>query len=67
MKIIKVVDVRLSFHRHSSESWNPRLQGCAPAWMQMVERRREQTAGVVESRLEHAAGRRPGWTYSELP
>ena len=25
-----------------------RLQGCAPAWMQVVERRREQAAEVVD-------------------
>ena len=32
-----------------------RLQGCTPAWMQVVERRREQAAEVVERRLERAA------------
>ena len=32
-----------------------RLQGCTPAWMQVVEPRREQTAEVVEPRLEQAA------------
>ena len=53
-----------------------------PAWIQVVERQREQAAevvpvpllwrgarqgGVVELRLEPAAERSPGWTYSELP
>ena len=32
-----------------------RLQGCTPAWMQVVEPRREQAAEVVERRLEQAA------------
>ena len=32
-----------------------RLQGCTPAWMQVVEPRREQAAEVVEPRLEQAA------------
>ena len=41
--------------RHSSEGRNPRLQGCTPAWMQVVERRLEQAAEVVERRLEQAA------------
>ena len=44
-----------------------RLHGCTPAWMQVVERRREQAAEVVEPRLEPAAERNPGWIYSELP
>ena len=35
--------------------------------MQVVERRREQAAEVVEPRLEQAAERSPGWTYLELP
>ena len=43
--------------------------------MQVVERRREQAAEVVEPRLEPAAKRSQGvrraqpsrWTYSELP
>ena len=53
---------------------NARLPGCTPAWMQMVERRREQAAevvpvpllwrgarqgGVVEPRLEQAAETNP--------
>ena len=33
-----------------------RLHGCSPAWMQVVERRLEQAAEVVEPRLP-AAGR----------
>ena len=41
--------------RHSGEGRNPRLQGCTPAWMQVVERRLEQAAEVVEPRLEQAA------------
>ena len=32
-----------------------RLHGCTPAWMQVVERRREQAAEVVERRREQAA------------
>ena len=32
-----------------------RLQGCTPAWMQVVEPRLEQAAEVVEPRLEQAA------------
>ena len=32
-----------------------RLQGCTPAWMQVVEPRREQAAEVVGRRLELAA------------
>ena len=32
-----------------------RLQGCTPAWMQVVEPRLEQAAEVVERRLEQAA------------
>ena len=32
-----------------------RLQGCTPAWMQVVERRREQAAEVVEPHQEQAA------------
>ena len=32
-----------------------RLQGCTPAWMQVVERRLEQAAEVVERRREQAA------------
>ena len=43
--------MRLSPRRHL---WT-RLQGCTPAWMQVVERRREQAAEVVEPRLEQAA------------
>ena len=31
-----------------------RLHGCTPAWMQVVERRREQAAEVVEPRLPAA-------------
>ena len=41
--------------RHSSEGWNPRLQGCTPAWTQAVEPRLEQAAEVVEPRRERAA------------
>ena len=39
-----------------------RLQGCTPAWMQVVELRLEQAAEVIEPRLEQAAeeGRGPG-------
>ena len=50
----KVAGLCLSLRRHSSESWNPRLQGCTPAWMQVVERRLEQAAEVVEPRREQA-------------
>ena len=32
-----------------------RLQGCTPAWMQVVEPRLEQAAEVVEWRREQAA------------
>ena len=32
-----------------------RLQGCTPAWMQVVEPRLEQAAEVVEPRLEQVA------------
>ena len=32
-----------------------RLQGCTPAWMQVVEPRREQAVEVVERRREQAA------------
>ena len=35
-----------------------RLQGCTPAWMQVVERRREQAAEVVERRLPEAGRER---------
>ena len=45
--------------RHSGEGRNPRLQGCTPAWMQVVEPRLEQAAEVVERRWEQAA--EEGW------
>ena len=40
---------------HSGEGRNPRLQGCTPAWMQVVEPRLEQAAEVIEPRQEQAA------------
>ena len=52
---IKVAGLRLLFLRHSSESWNPRLQECTPAWMQVVKRRLEQAAEVAERCLAQAA------------
>ena len=47
---------RQSRSRRRPACKDARLQGCTPAWMQVVERRREQAAEGVERRLP-AAGR----------
>ena len=39
-----------------------RLQGCTPAWMQVVEQRLERAAEAVERRLERAAEESSGLT-----
>ena len=52
--------------RHSGTGRSPRLQGCTPAWMQVVEPRLEQAAeegaaGIIISRPAFPGSRRPPW------
>ena len=49
-----VIPATASFRRRPA-CMDARLQGCTPAWMQVVEPRLEQAAEVVERRLEQAA------------
>ena len=57
IKAMKVADLRLSFRRHSSESWNPCLQGCRAFG--------ELSRAVVEPRLEQAAEEGDGGVLRE--
>ena len=57
-KVMKAAGMRLSpssSFRRRPACMDARLQGCTPAWMQVIERRLERAAEVVEPRREQAA------------